>query len=67
MAVQKVLLKNDRGFIIGELTIQENGDRIMRDYYGRILGTYTRSIDITKDFYGRIVGYGDLLGTLLHS
>lgn len=35
------------------------------DFYGRKLGYYNKSLNITCDFYGRQVGKGDVVMTLL--
>jgi len=34
-------------------------DKVVRDFYGRILGRYDSNQDVTRDFYGRIVSKGD--------
>ena len=63
--MSRILLKDKMGKIIGDLKIEPNGDKVLRDYNGNILGTYKKSMDLTKDFYGNIVGYGDVLTVLL--
>ena len=50
---------------IGFIETQPNGDKIVRDYYRRILGRYDKKHNVTRDFYNRIVGKGDLSGMLL--
>ena len=37
----------------------------IKDFYGRVKGTYIKKSNYTKDFYGRVVGEGDILTTLL--
>lgn len=59
-------IKNWQGKIIGfidEDTV--TGDKVARDFYGRILGRYTKRLDLTKDFYGRQIARGDRLLMLI--
>jgi len=58
-------LKDWTGKIIGFVDHESGGDKILRDFHGRILGRYVASMDVTRDFYGRQVGKGDILMTLL--
>lgn len=37
------------------------GNKVARDFYGRIVGRYNKRLDITQDFYGRQVARGDRL------
>ena len=34
------------------------------DFYGRILGHYEKSSNVTKDFYGKILYHGDMASAL---
>lgn len=55
-----------RGKIIG--TIEEDtttGNKLVRDFYGRIKGNYIKKLNVTRDFYGRQVARGDHLALLL--
>ena len=38
---------------------------IIKDFYGRIVGTYSPSDDKTRDFHGRIVSSGNTLTGLI--
>lgn len=58
-------IKDWQGKILGFMETESNGNKVLRDFYGRILGKYDRSLDVTRDFYGRQVGKGDVLMTLL--
>ena len=49
------------GKIIGFIDIDSSGNKTARDFYGRILGTYDKNLNVTRDFYGRIVSQGDTL------
>ena len=58
-------IKDWQGKILGFMETESNGNKVLRDFYGRILGKYDQSLDVTRDFYGRQVGKGDVLMTLL--
>lgn len=62
---QKEPIKDWTGKILGFVETDGSGNKVLRDFYGRILGKYNKSRDITQDFYGRQVGKGDVLMTLL--
>lgn len=54
------------GKIIGWVeTDSITGDKIIRDFYGRILGKYDKKFNVTRDFYGRVLYKGDQSGLLL--
>lgn len=54
------------GKIIGWVEIDSiTGDKIIRDFYGRILGKYDKKFNVTRDFYGRVLYKGDQSGLLL--
>ena len=58
-------IKDWTGKVIGTLETKPNGDKTIKDFYGRVKGTYIKSLNMTKDFYGRPVGKGDQLMRLL--
>ena len=62
---QKEPIKDWTGKIIGFVETDGSGNKILRDFYGRILGKYDKSMNVTREFSGRIVGKGDILMTLL--
>ena len=51
--------------IIGYIEIDDNGNKTVKDFYRRILGTYDAKLDLTKDFYNRIIAKGDAAASLL--
>lgn len=53
------------GRIIGYLETDYQGNITARDFYGRILGKYEKSLDVTRDFYGRIVSRGNTASGLI--
>ena len=58
-------IKDYSGRIIGSLETQSNGDVIVRDAYGKILGRYDSNLDVTKDFYGKILFKGNMVTSLI--
>ena len=65
MLVSKTPVKELSGKIIGFIDLETNGDKVVRDFYGRILGRYDKRLDVTRDFYGRIVARGDHASLLI--
>ena len=53
------------GKVIGYIETKPNGDKVVRDFYRRLLGTYNKKLNVTKDFYGRTVARGDFSSMLL--
>lgn len=49
---------NFYGVIVAKLEYKSNGDIVVRDFYGKILGYYSRSQNSVTDFYGRIIAKG---------
>ena len=65
--IQKERVKDWTGKIIGIIeTDTVTGNKLVRDFYGRIKGRYIKRLDITQDFYGRQVAKGDNLLLLLN-
>ena len=60
------VIRDWRGKIIGFIQTYSNGDAKVLDFYRRVLGTYSKTLDVTKDFYGRIVAKGNQLSMLLN-
>lgn len=65
--MNSVTIKDFHGKIIGYVETKPNGDKIIKDFYRRIKGTYNKQLDVTKDFHGRIVAKGDCLMLLLNN
>lgn len=63
--INRVKLKDEGGRIIGFIEELDNGDKIAKDFYGRILGKYHKDTNKTHDFYGRIIGKGDVSSGLI--
>lgn len=58
-------LKNIRGKVMGSVEERPNGDKILKDFYGKIVGKYDKRLNLTKDFAGRVVSFGDTLLSML--
>lgn len=66
--IHREKVKDWRGKIIGFIDEDSTtGDRIVRDFYGRILGKYIKKLNLTRDFYGRQIARGDRLLMLLNT
>lgn len=64
--IQREKVKDWKGKIIGFIDYDtSNGNKIVRDFYGKILGKYNKRLNITQDFYGRTLSKGDRCGMLL--
>ena len=65
MSSNSTYLRNGSGKIIGRLEVKSNGDKVLWDSHGYILGRYHAMNNTTCDRNGRIVGRCDILMTLL--
>lgn len=59
-------IKDFSGRIIGYIDEQPNGDKIVKDFYQRVLGKYHKQSNTTRDFYGRVIAQGDASAMLLN-
>ena len=60
--IERDKIKDWRGRIIGFIdTDTATGNKVIRDFYGKMLGRYNKKLNITQDFYGRQVAKGDRL------
>lgn len=58
--IERDKIKDWKGRIIGFVDYDTStGDKIVRDFYGKILGKYNKRLNITTDFYGRLISKGD--------
>lgn len=64
--LQRDRIKDWQGRIIGIVdTDTVTGNKIIKDFSGKILGKYDKRSNTTRDFYGRVVAKGDNLSMLL--
>ena len=50
---------------IGWVTEDSQGNRVVTDFYRRVVARYNKKSNLTTDFYGRVVGKGDISTSLL--
>lgn len=60
-----IVVRDWTGKIIGKIETDAQGNKTVRDFYGRILGRYDARCDVTRDFYGRGLTKGDTSAMLL--
>lgn len=60
----RIAIRDFSGKIISWEEHMGNGDIVVRDFYGKILGKYDKQFNVTRDFYGRILARGDAHGML---
>lgn len=62
----KTPIRDFYGKIIAYTEEMQNGDIIVRDFYGRIKGKYDKKYNVTRDFYGKILAKGNQVGLLIN-
>lgn len=63
--MNREVIKDFYGRIIGFRETQPNGDVIAKDDYGKILGRFDSKMKVTKDAYGKILARGDTTSALI--
>ncbi len=58
-------IRDSSGKIIAWYDYQSNGDIIVREFTGSILGKYDKAMDVTRNFIGNIVAHGNAIGMLI--
>lgn len=58
-------IKTFYGKIIGSVEDDTRNNIIAKDKYGKILGRFDKTQNVTKDAYGKIIGTGDLTSALI--
>lgn len=66
IAITKEPIKEFGGKIIGWIETDKDGNQQVRDFYGKILGKYDKSLNVTRDFYGRILTRGNTVAGLVY-
>ena len=59
-------IRSFSGKIISCVENKPNGDIVVTDFYGKVLGKYDKQFDVTRDFYGKIIARGNCVGMLYH-
>lgn len=62
----KEAVRDFSGKIIAWYEYQSNGDIIVREFTGAILGRYDSAQDVTRNFIGTIVARGNAIGMLIN-
>lgn len=63
MAVE--VLKDNIGNTIAKITYDRNGDGVIKDFNGSILGYFYKKQNVTRDMNGQIIGTGNQLARLI--
>ena len=63
--MDRQVIKAFSGKILGYIYIDPQGNKVVKDFYQRILGYYKKNNNITTDFYGRIIARGDASASLI--
>ncbi|MBR4800723.1 MAG: hypothetical protein IK048_03550 [Clostridia bacterium] len=58
--MERLTITKFSGQIVGFIDVESNGDKTVRDFYGKILGYYRKSNNATTLFSGRIIAFGDV-------
>lgn len=66
MLVNKEMVRDKSGRIIGWIETDQLGNKLVRDFSGHIKGRYKKVHNATFDFQGKIVAYGDTSAGLLY-
>lgn len=65
MIIDRQIIKDWRGKILGYVDTDRNGNKIVRNFYRKVLGKYDKRTNTTRDFYGKLVAKGDQCSLLL--
>ena len=63
--MQQQYIKDFYGKVIARIDFLPDGNKRLYNFYGKLLGEYVASRDVTCDFYGKLVGHGDCLTMLI--
>lgn len=66
MIVNSERILDWRGKVIGRIDTDHEGNKLVKDFYGRVKGKYNKKANVTTDFYGRKIAKGDQCGLLLN-
>ena len=61
----KVPVRDWTGKILGFIETDDQGNKVIYNFYNQILGKYDKKLDVTKDFYGRLIAKGDQSSMLI--
>lgn len=58
-------IRDFQGKILGYIVTENNGDKTVRNFTGKILGVYDLRNKVTRTFTGKIIAQGDVSTGLL--
>lgn len=64
--ISKEPIREFNGKIMGWLETDRDGNQQVRDFYGKVLGTFDKRMNVTRDFYGKILTQGNTCLGLLY-
>ena len=64
--ISKEPVREFNGKIMDFIKTYRDGKQQVRDFYGRILGTFDKKMNVTRDFYGRVLTRGNTVLGLLY-
>lgn len=64
--MEKEILRDYYGRILGYIETDDKGNQLVRDFYGKILGRYDKATNTTRDFYGKILARGNQAASLIY-
>ena len=64
--ISKEPVREFNGKIMGFIETDKDGNQQVRDFYGRILGTFDKKMNVTRDFHGRFLTRGNTVLGLLY-
>lgn len=63
--IDKQIIRDFYGRVLGTITTDSQGNKIARDFYGRVVGRYDKHANVTRDFYGRTIARGDQISATI--
>ena len=66
MMKQTQTIRDFYGRVLGYVEDDGQGNCTAYDFYRRVLGRYSKSLDSTQDFYGRVLARGNITTALVY-
>lgn len=64
--MKQEVIKDWTGKIIGYIETDYKGNKIVRDFYRKVIGRYDKYHNVTRDFYGKTIAKGDQCSLLFN-
>lgn len=65
--ISKEYIRDYTGKCLGTLETQQNGDIIVREFSGKMLGKYDKAANVTRDMSGRMLYKGNMAAMLIQN